>query len=110
MEGRIRGFDEMIRVLNCYGPYSGRQQFWEAVGGSGILQDPFFILGGHLNLILDASEVWGSFSRLDPLSNSFCQFFQKNNLIDVVPSLSSPTWRNGRVGEAAISKILYMFL
>jgi len=35
--------------------------------------------------------------------------FQKANLIDVLPSNLSPTWRNGRAGEVSLVKRLDRF-
>lgn len=40
----------------------------------------------------------------------FLQLFDKENLLDIVPSVLVPTWSNGRCGKAGIAKRLDRFL
>ena len=67
------------------------------------------ILGGDLNLILTMGEVWGENPKQDALSAFFLYFFEKGNLVDVVPLKLEPTWRNNR-GAQSIFKILDHFM
>ena len=52
---------------------------------------PNLILGGDLKLTLEASEVWGTMSRLDPLANFFLNLFIEDELIDILPFPLVPT-------------------
>ena len=70
----------------------------------GLLYIPNLILGGDLNLTLSASKSWGTKAILDPLATHFRLLFDSVNLVDVAPPDTGPTCRNGRVGEAGISK------
>jgi hypothetical protein len=54
-------------------------------------------------------EIWGSRARPDPLANYFSSMFSSTNLVDIVPEVISPTWRNGRLGSDMISKGLERF-
>ena len=51
-------------ILNCYGPYLDQVFFWERVLRGGLLNSPNVILGGDLNLTLNASETWESVQSL----------------------------------------------
>ena len=104
------GVASPISVLNCYGPYRNREIFWDNILSGGLLSIPNLILGGDLNLTLSASETWGSKAILDPLASHFRLMFDSVYLVDVAQPDSGPTWRNGRVGEAGISKRLDRFL
>jgi hypothetical protein len=50
--------------------------------------------------------MWGAATHLDPLSAFFTELFDKAGLVDVLPDAVVPTWRNGRSGDASISKRL----
>jgi hypothetical protein len=50
--------------------------------------------------------MWGEATHLDLLSSFFNEIFNKAGLIDVIPDVLVPTWRNGRRGFASISKRL----
>jgi hypothetical protein len=75
-----------------------------------MLGDKDLIIGGDLNLMTSAREVWGSRSRIDLLSDYFKVLFQSSSLVDVEPVSISPTWKNGRCGEKYVAKILDHFL
>jgi len=77
LEGRIKGFDNMIIIINCYDPYSQRKEFWENVVGSGILKDLYLIFGGDINFNFPTSEVWGSNPWMDPLSDLFNKLLRR---------------------------------
>ena len=44
LEGRIRGCDHPVKVVNYYAPYVGREEFWNEVDSSDILQKDFLYL------------------------------------------------------------------
>ena len=68
------------------------------------------ILGGDLNLTLSEKENWVSLARHDGLGFFFVALFESKELIDLQPLKLTPTWRNNRSGEQAISKRLDRFL
>ena len=76
----------------------------------GLLSLPNLILAGDINLTLNVSEIWGSKAQLDPLGPYFTKLFSDHQLVDVAPSCTGPTWRNGRIGDEGISKRLDRFL
>jgi hypothetical protein len=49
-------------------------------------------------------------ARLDPLSDYFNHILSEKGLVDIVPIKLIPSWRNKRVGEEYIAKILDWFL
>ena len=68
------------------------------------------ILGGDLNLTLSEKENWGKLAHRDNLSPFFTALFESKELVDVQPLKLTPTWRNNRSGDQAISKRLDRFL
>ena len=68
------------------------------------------ILGGYLNITLSEKENWGATIRQDSLSSFFDALFESKELVDLQPLKLTPTWRNNRCGEHAISKRLDRFL
>jgi hypothetical protein len=68
------------------------------------------VLVGDLNLTLKVGESWGSRSNLGSLHTFFTSLFINNNLVDIQLGKLVLTWRNGRVGEAFITKRLDHFL
>jgi hypothetical protein len=59
---------------------------------------------------LGFKEVWGTHVRTDPLTSYFTQKLVEHNILDIEPVKFKPTWRNNRVGEDSIAKILDCFL
>ena len=106
----FRGMNDPLDILNCYGPYCDRVSFWDRVLNGGLLNSPYLILGGDLNITLNALDIWGKCAILDPLSSHFKQLFDSVGLTDVAPPCSGPTWRNGQVGDEGINKRLDRFL
>ena len=98
VEGSIKGFDEVLKMINCYAPYKDWQQFWDTVDTSMILIESCLIFAGDLNFTMNSTEYWGNNNRLDPLSKFFHRFFQRKHLLYIVPSKRSPTWKNGGSG------------
>ena len=92
----------ILDIINCYGPYKDRDNFWDRVHRGGLLNPPRLILGGDLNLTMSASEIWGKRAVLDPLSSFFKHLFYSVGLIETTPSIAGLTWRNGRVGDDGI--------
>jgi endonuclease/exonuclease/phosphatase family metal-dependent hydrolase len=110
LEGRVKDLDRNLKVINCYGPYSDREVFWEAIKNEGIFKDQNLILGGDLNFTTSFREVWGEHARVDPLQPYFSKLLQEEGMVDVEPLKLQPTWRNGRRGQEFIAKRLDRFL
>ena len=96
-------------LYNVYGPYVNRKGFWEPLFSSGMLETRNVILGGDLNLTLLEKENWGSLARQYGLSYFFSRLFESKELVDIQPLKLTPTWRNNRSGDQAISKSLDRF-
>ena len=47
---------------------------------------------------------------LDPMVDYFQELFKRNNLVDIIPTKLSPTWKNKRVGNEGVGKRLDHFL
>lgn len=46
MEKKLQGWNQSVKIINCYGPYSHRKEFWLQILEDGFLCDPFVIVGG----------------------------------------------------------------
>ena len=101
---------KVVTILNVYGPYLNRADFWDSLLKMEIFDDRELVLGGDLNLSLGVSEVWGPKAYPDALANFFIQSFARKNLLDIIPPKVSPTWRNKRVGDQRVAKRLDRFL
>ena len=106
----FHGMNFTLDAINYYGPYRNRVLFWDNVLRGGLLSAPNLILGGDLNLTMNASESRGHKAILDPLAPHFKHFFDSAGLLDIAPHYTGPTWKNGRVGDEGIYKRLDHFL
>ena len=106
----IRGITKIFTIINCYGPYAQRIVFWDNILAGGLLSLPNLLLAGDLNFTISSFEVWGTHARFDPLASYFTQLIANNNLVDLSLNSPGPTWRNGRKGDAGISKRLVFFI
>ena len=75
-----------------------------------MLEPRNMILGGDLNLTLSKKENWGTLVFHDGLSTFFARLFESNELVHIQPLKLTPTWRNNRSMDQAISKRLDRFL
>jgi hypothetical protein len=110
LDGLVKDLNKRLKVINCYGPYSDREEFWEDIKRDGVLKEHNLILGGDLNFTTSNREVWGLHARVDPLQLYFIHLIQVEGLVDVEPIKLLPTWRNGRGGQEYIAKRLDHFL
>jgi endonuclease/exonuclease/phosphatase family metal-dependent hydrolase len=100
----------VVNLLNVYGPCSERLLFWDRLVEKGLLAAKNLILAGDLNFTTGVDEVWGSTAQLDKHANYFKDMIKDQLLVDLVPDVLVPTWRNGRAGGAGITKRLDRFL
>ena len=110
VNARFRGSPTTFSILNFYGPYSNRESFWGKVRAGDLLSLPSLILAGDINFTLNTGEIWGNFSRLDPLTPFFTQLLSDHHLVDLAPPCTGPTWKNCRAGIDGICKKLDKFL
>ena len=52
LDGRLKGFNSPIQLLNIYGPFNQRKQFWDQVKIFGLLIDTSLIIVGDFNFTL----------------------------------------------------------
>jgi hypothetical protein len=92
LDGVVKDLSKRLKLINCYGPYSDREVFWEVIKRDGFLKEQNLILGGDLNFTTSNREMWGAHARVDPLQLYFSQLIQVEGLVDVEPLKVLPTW------------------
>ena len=97
-------------ILNVYRHFYDRKSFWEKLKDARALEFQNLILRGDLNLTMSSNEVWGKNARAHSLAPYFRHMFEQKGPVDVAPIKISPTWRNKRSGDHAVSKRLDKFL
>ena len=83
LKGILKGFESLVHLLNVYGPYSNRMQFWDRANSSGLLSLPNLLLACDLNFTWSVEEVYGSGRSSDPLSDFFHSLFYEAHLVDI---------------------------
>jgi len=99
-----------LRVINIYGPCQQRESFWNNLLGLSILSVEHLIIGGDLNFSLGYGESWGASAQIDPLTAFMTDLLDRHDLSDVPMIKPLPTWRNRRIGDAALARRLDRFL
>ena len=99
-----------MKLLNIYGPYNNRVDFWENLENTSLIRKENLIIRGDLNFTLGAHEIWVPRVRLDTLSPFFGNLLHNLKLVDLDPQKLKPTWTNRRMGEDWIAKWLDRFL
>lgn len=110
IQGRSKIEKNGFKLLNIYGPYINRRDYWENLRQQAFWKDDSLIVGGDLNFILSNRERWGFNSRPYYLSSYFSYILEEAELVDIEPIPIKPTFSNKRVGEAGIAKRLDRFL
>eukprot|EP01018_Ginkgo_biloba_P018081 Gb_04379 [translate_table: standard] len=105
-----KGLGMTFTLLNVYGPYEEKQEYWANLLLTEWIKSKKLIIGGDLNLTLHRGEIWGSSARQDKLEDYFLDKFESIGWVDVDPTKVKPTWTNNRVGEDGVSKRLDTFL
>jgi len=72
-------------VVNIYGPYVNRVDYWEGLPSNESLRNLSIILGGYLNFTLSRVEIWGSTAREDILAYEFVNKLEEIGWVDVEP-------------------------
>jgi hypothetical protein len=58
-------FGMNLSLMNIYGPYEGKEEFWSNFLSHQWIKFENLILGGDLNFTLNRGEIWGSFAHHD---------------------------------------------
>eukprot|EP00253_Pinus_taeda_P031803 PITA_31803 len=99
-----------LRIVNVYAPCSQRESFWQHLLNLTIMNEDRVVIGGDLNFSLGFRESWGSAAQIDPITNYMTNLLAQSNLMDIPMQKVLPTWRNRRVGDAALAHRLDRFL
>eukprot|EP00253_Pinus_taeda_P025238 PITA_25238 len=99
-----------LRVINVYGPCHQREHFWQYLLGLSIFSTEHIIIGGDFTFSLGYGESWGSMAQVDSITGYMTDLLDRHNLIDVPMNKPLLTWRNRRVGEAALARRLDRFI
>jgi hypothetical protein len=60
LDGHVKDLDRSMKLIKCYGSYSDREVFWEAIKREGLFKEQNLILGGDINFTTSIREVWGA--------------------------------------------------
>jgi hypothetical protein len=93
-----------LTLLNVYGSFTDRITLWDKVSSLGLLAGTNLIVVGEFNLTLNVDEVWGITTLQDQATAHLIVIFLRNKLVDILPAVTAPTWRNSRSGLESISK------
>eukprot|EP00253_Pinus_taeda_P008313 PITA_08313 len=99
-----------FRIVNVYGPCQHREPFWNRLLNLSLMTASHTILGGDLNFSLGFRESWGSMAQVDTITDFMRNALEQADFVDVPMHQPMPTWRNRRVGEAALARRLDRFL
>eukprot|EP00253_Pinus_taeda_P006660 PITA_06660 len=99
-----------LRIVNIYGPCHQRENFWSHLLDCNLMTLDRIILGGDMNFSLGFGESWGSMAQADPTTNFIKSLLEQHDFIDIPMQKPLPTWRNKRVGTAALARRLDRFL
>eukprot|EP00253_Pinus_taeda_P027180 PITA_27180 len=99
-----------LRMVNIYVTCSQRESFWRHTLQLPLLNSEHVIIGGDLNFSLGFGESWGSEAQIDPITGYMTNLLEQYDLVDIPLLRLQPTWRNRRVGEAALARRLDRYL
>lgn len=99
-----------LRVLNVYTPCNQREKFWQRLLHLNLMDEEQTIICGDLNFSLGFRESWGSAAQIDSITDYMTSLLEQTNFVDVPMHKLLPTWRNRRVGDAALACRLDRFI
>lgn len=99
-----------IRLVNVYGPFQHHEVIWEQLLTCNLLQSDNIIFGGDLKFSMGFFESWGHHAQVDPLFAFFENNLENHNVIGIPSAKILPTWRNIRVREDSLARILDRFI
>jgi len=83
--------EKEITLLNIYGPYMERLEYWDTIFSSEWFQKGLVIVWGDLNFTLGALEVWGLATQVDCMSSYFINKLEEVGLLDIEPTKLTST-------------------
>jgi len=89
-------------MINIYEPnhYREKEVCWNSLKDIlSQVQNRSIIVGGDLNLVLNADEKFGGSFHVDPSRNSIENIMESYNLLDIPPNNGKYTWSNKRIGK-----------
>lgn len=95
-----------IHLINVYGPCQNKEAFWNYLLNLSLTIPDNLIIGSDLNFSLRFGESWGTNAQVDLLSETMEMLLEQHHLADISMVKPLPTWRNQRVGEAALARSL----
>lgn len=109
-EVHLEELDCSLLILNIYGPYENKFEFWQSLMRKDFTKVSNVIVGGDLNFTLSFEEIWGEAACLDPLGPLLGEHLEKGYWMDIKTSELKPTWCNKRTSSQGIYKRLDHFL
>jgi len=79
----FKEMDKTFSLLNLYGPYKGKEDFWERLFAINCIRTNSFIIGGYLNFKINMDEIWGPLAREDKLDIFFLDKMELAGLVNV---------------------------
>eukprot|EP00253_Pinus_taeda_P010150 PITA_10150 len=99
-----------LKVVNVYAPCSQRESFLQHLLHLSMINEDRVVIGGDLNFSLGYRESWGSTAQIDPITDYMTNLLEQTNFMDIPMQRILPTWRNRRIGDAALARRLDRFL
>lgn len=97
-------------IVNVCGPCHLREPFWRHLLNLTLLAADHTILGGDLNFSLCFRESWCSMAQVDSITDYMRNILDQTDFVNIPMQKPMPTWRNRRVGAAALARRLDRFL
>lgn len=101
---------KIIPLVNIYGQYNERKEYWDAFFSQDLLKKQYIIVGNDLNFATSRTKIWGEMTWMDPVAYYFLHNIEVSWLCDIEPMRFVPTWRNFRVENEGISKRINRYL
>jgi len=99
----------ILKIINVYGPHTDKIPYWNSLFNKELLKTKNLIIDSDFNFSLGEEESWGPSAHPDPQTKFFSHLSTSKGFIDIAPVKFIPTWRNLRVGESQVAKILDRF-
>jgi hypothetical protein len=87
-----REHDMIFTCINIYGPYSGRNEYWDHTLSNPLIQNGRVIVANDFNFTLGAYEICGWDVHLDPLSDHLLDLLERETFMDLLATKLSSTW------------------
>lgn len=72
-----------LRLVNIYGPYHNRVDYWESLMQVPFMANDNIIIGGDLIFSLGHAKSWGNHVQIDPLSDFFEKLLEHYGYLNI---------------------------